>query len=200
MIFYREGKIKHLGLSEVSAKTLRRAHAVHPISAIQVEYGPFQTDIEKPDIDLMNTAKELGVAVIAYSPLGRGMLTGKYSSLEAFAEGDVRKMLYPQFTEHFQHNLDLANKLIALAKQKGCEPSQLALAWIMARGTALGVNIIPIPGTKKIKYLEENMGALQVEITKEESAEIDKLAADVKGAREVAGFEAYTYADTPELK
>lgn len=138
----REGKVRYLGLSECSADTLRRAHAVHPIAAVQMEYSPFALDIESPQTRLLETARELGVAIVAYSPLGRGIFTGKYKSADDFEEGDVRKVL-PRFSsENFGKNLVLVDKLTEMAKQKGATPGQLTLAWILAQGP----DFIPIPG------------------------------------------------------
>lgn len=142
MMLYREGKVRHLGLSEVSAQTLRRAYAVHPISAIQVEYSPFSMDIEQPQVALLQVARELGVAVVAYSPLGRGMLTGQYRSPDDFAESDSRRHL-PRFSaENFPKNFELVAKIERVASSKGCAPSQLTLAWLLAQGQ----DIFPIPG------------------------------------------------------
>ena len=194
---YREGKIKYLGLSEVSSTSLRRACKVHHIDAVQIEYSPFTIDIESPSISLLKTCRELGVAVVAYSPLGRGMLTGAYKSPNDFEEGDFRRMS-PRFSEeNFPKNLKLTDEIGAIAKKKGCTPSQLTLAWLMAQGD----DIIPIPGTKKIKYLEENMGALEVKLTKEEEQEIRKVvdSAEVHGSRYPESFMSRCFADTPEL-
>ena len=157
-----EGKIKYLGLSEVSSATLRRAHKVHPISAVQIEYSPYAMDIESPQIALLKTCRELGVAIIAYSPLGRGMLTGAYKSPADFEEGDFRKFA-PRFSaENFPKNIQLAEQIGVIARKKGCTPGQLCLAWLMAQGK----DIVPIPGTKKLKYLRENLGALDGEVTR----------------------------------
>lgn len=138
----RQGKIGHLGLCEVSAETLRRAHAVHPITAIQVEYSPFSVDIESPQIDLLRTARVLGVAVVAYAPLGRGILTGQIRSPDDFGDNDFRKNL-PRFSkENFPKNLELVAKIGSIASTKGCTPGQLTLAWLLAQGD----DIFPIPG------------------------------------------------------
>jgi aryl-alcohol dehydrogenase-like predicted oxidoreductase len=135
------GKIRHLGLSEVSASTLRRAHAVHPIAAVEVEYSPFSLDIESPSTELLATCRELGVAVIAYSPLGRGMLTGRYKSPDDFEETDGRRFL-PRFSaENFGKNLLLVEALRGLAERKGCSVGQLCLAWLLAQGD----DVFPIP-------------------------------------------------------
>lgn len=193
----REGKIKHLGLSECSAESLRRAYKVHPISAVQIEYSPFSMDIEDPQINLLNVCRELGVAVVAYSPLGRGFVTGQYKSPDDFEEGDFRRMS-PRFSpENFPKNLKLVDEISALAKKKGCTSGQLTLAWLMAQGE----DIIPIPGTKKIKYLEENLRAVDVTLTEEENREIRKAveSAEVHGARYPEAMSAVLFADTPEL-
>ncbi|PTB64819.1 Aldo/keto reductase [Trichoderma citrinoviride] len=193
-----QGKIRHLGLSEISAATLRRAHAIHPITAIQVEYSPFAVDIEKPEIDLLRTARELGVAIVAYSPLGRGMLTGQIKSPDDFADDDFRKII-PRFSkENFPKNLALADKIGRIAASKGVTPGQLTLAWLLAQGD----DIFPIPGTKKVKYLEENLGAINVTLTKEEEAEIRKAVdeTEVTGGRYPDAMAGQLYVDTVELK
>lgn len=137
----KEGKIEYLGLSEVSSATLRRAHAVHPITAVQMEYSPFAMDIEDPQIALLKTCRELGVAVIAYSPLGRGFLTGSYKSPADFEEGDFRKFS-PRFSEeNFPKNLELVKHLQEIAQKKKCTSGQLSLAWLLAQGD----DIFPIP-------------------------------------------------------
>jgi aryl-alcohol dehydrogenase-like predicted oxidoreductase len=165
----KEGKVRGIGLSEVSASTLRKAHTVHPISALQTEYSLWSRD---PEDELLDTSKELGIAFVAYSPLGRGFLTGQIKKFEDLAEDDYRRFS-PRFQdENFEKNLSLVKKIETLAQQKGCTPSQLALAWVLAQGEY----IFPIPGTKRIKYLEENVGAVTVKLTKEELGEIDKIA------------------------
>ncbi len=165
----KEGKIKSIGLSEVSAKTLRRAHAVHPITAVQTEYSLWSRD---PEDEILTTCKELNIAFVAYSPLGRGFLTGQIKKFEDFEQTDFRRMS-PRFQgENFQKNLDLVIKLEQLASKKGCTVSQLALAWVMAQGDF----IFPIPGTKRIKYLEENFNAIDISFTKAELDEINTVA------------------------
>jgi aryl-alcohol dehydrogenase-like predicted oxidoreductase len=196
-VFNREGKIKYLGLSEVSSETLRRACAVHHIDAVQIEYSPFCLDIEDPKIALLKTCRELGVATVAYSPLGRGFLTGQYKGPEDFEEGDFRKSS-PRFSaENFPKNLKVVDEIKKLANKKKCTAGQLTLAWLLAQGD----DIIPIPGTKKIKYLEENFGALQVTLTKEEVKEVRELveAAEIHGTRYGQAHLSYLFADTPKL-
>jgi len=191
----KEGKVRYIGLSECSAETLRRAQKVHPIAAVQIEYSPFSMDIEDPKIALLKTCRELGVAVVAYSPLGRGFLTGQYKSPEDFEEGDIRRHL-PRFSpENFPKNLKLVDKIAELADKKGCTAGQLTLAWLMAQGD----DIIPIPGTKKIKYLEENRGALEVKLTEEENLTIRKAieGTEVGGERYAASMMAFNFMDTP---
>ncbi|KAH0566298.1 hypothetical protein GP486_000298 [Trichoglossum hirsutum] len=193
-----EGKIKYLGLSEVSAETLRRACTVHHIAAVQVEYSPFTIDIEDPQVGLLKACRELGVAVVAYSPLARGFITGRYRSPDDFGEGDFRRAVPRYSPENFPKNLKLVDQFADLAKKKGCTPGQLCLAWLLAQGD----EIIPIPGTKKIKYLEENLGALNVKLTLEEKAVIRLAvdAAEVHGDRYDASMMGSLLADTPPLK
>ncbi|KAH6639134.1 NADP-dependent oxidoreductase domain-containing protein [Boeremia exigua] len=191
-----EGKIKYLGLSEVSSDTLRRAYKVHPISAVQVEYSPFALEIEK-QIDLLKTCRELGVAVVAYSPLNRGMLTGAFKGPEDFEEGDFRSYA-PRFSkENFPKNLKLVKQLSTIAEKKGCSPGQLTLAWLMAQGE----DIFPIPGTTKVERLKENLGAFNVSLSEQEEKEIRGMveAADVGGERYPEAFMQHCYADTPPL-
>ncbi len=172
----QQGKIKAIGLSEVSAATLRKAHAVHPITALQTEYSLWSRE---PEDELLDTCKELGIAFVAYSPLGRGFLSGQIKKFEDFDAGDYRRHA-PRFQgENFEKNLQLVEKVEALAERKNCTTSQLALAWVMAKGE----HIFPIPGTKRIQYLEENAGAVDVILTSEEMNEIEAIAP--KGA--VAG-------------
>jgi aryl-alcohol dehydrogenase-like predicted oxidoreductase len=165
-LLVKQGKIKGIGLSEVSAATIRKAHAVHPITAVQSEYSLWTRD---PEEEVLATCKELGIAFVAYSPLGRGFLTGQIKSFDDLEADDYRRFS-PRFQgENFQKNLELVKKISELAKQKGCTASQLALAWVMAQGDF----IFPIPGTKRIKYLEENAGAINIYFTKEELIQID---------------------------
>lgn len=164
----KEGKIKGIGFSEVSSATLKRAHAVHPVTAVQSEFSLWTRD---PEEAVLQTCAELGIAFVAYSPLGRGFLTGQIKKETDFEADDYRRFS-PRFQgENFQKNLDLVTALEQLAAKKGCTASQLALAWVMAQGE----NIFPIPGTKHIKYLDENVGALKLLFTKEELAEIDAI-------------------------
>ena len=165
----RAGKVRYLGLSEASAATIRRAHAVHRISALQTEYSLWTRD---PEDDVLATTRELGIAFVAYSPLGRGFLTGQLKRFENFAADDYRR-ISPRFQgENFQKNLHLVTRVEAIAREKRCTPSQLALAWLLAQGE----DIIPIPGTKRRKYLEENVGALNVKLTAEDLRRIDEVA------------------------
>ena len=164
-----EGKIKGIGLSEVSADTLRRAHSIHPITALQTEYSLWSRE---PEEELLETCRQLGIAFVAYSPLGRGFLTGQIKTFDDFAADDYRRFS-PRFQgENFAKNLQLVEKLEALAVRKNCTAAQLALAWVLAQGG----HIFPIPGTKRIKYLEENIGALQVEFTEAELEEVNAIA------------------------
>ncbi|KAF0558827.1 aldo/keto reductase [Gigaspora margarita] len=165
----KQGKVKYLGLSECSANTLRRAYKIHPIAAVQMEYSPWTLDIETNG--LKEACEELGVTIVAYSPLGRGILSGKYKSTEDFEPGDFRKV-HPRYAgENFAKNLELVKEFEKLAKKKGVTSSQLCLAWVLAQGK----NIVEIPGTKKIKYLEENFQAVNINLTSEELAEIRKI-------------------------
>jgi aryl-alcohol dehydrogenase-like predicted oxidoreductase len=165
----REGKVRYLGLSEAAASTIRKAHAVHPITALQTEYSLWSRDVED---EILPTVRELGIGFVPYSPLGRGFLTGQIQKFEDLAEDDYRRFS-PRFQgENFQKNLDLVKRMEEIAKEKGCQPSQLALAWLLAQGE----DIVPIPGTKRRKYLEENVLALQVELTKEDLARINEVA------------------------
>ena len=161
----RQGKVRFLGLSEAAPQTIRRAHAVHPISALQTEYSLWSRDVED---EILPTVRELGIGFVAYSPLGRGFLTGQIKSPADIAEDDWRKN-HPRFQgENFQKNLDLVVRVEALARTKGCTPSQLVLAWLLAQSD----DIVPIPGTKHRTYIEEDVGALNVALT---SADIDEL-------------------------
>jgi aryl-alcohol dehydrogenase-like predicted oxidoreductase len=164
----REGKVRYLGLSEAGPQTIRRAHAVHPITALQTEYSLWSRD---PEDGILPTVRELGIGFVPYSPLGRGFLTGQIKSVDDLAEDDFRRNS-PRFQgENFQKNLDLVREIEAMAREKGCAPSQLALAWVLAQGD----DIVPIPGTKRRRYLEENAGALDLTLTPEDLERIDRI-------------------------
>lgn len=177
--FVDAGKVRYLGLSEVSASTLRRAHAVHPIAAVQVEYSPFTLDIESPEIDLLRTARELGVTIIAYSPLGRGLLTGQYKSPDDFEPDDFRRKIPRYSAENFPNILKIADGLKAIGARHNATAGQVALAWLLGQGE----DVIPIPGTKRLKYLEENLGALKVKLTPEELKEVREVAEKADAAQ-----------------
>ena len=165
----REGKVRYIGISEAAPQTIRRAHAVHPITALQTEYSLWSRDVEE---EILPTCRELGIGFVAYSPLGRGFLTGKIQKFEDLAEDDYRRYS-PRFQgENFQKNLDLVKRIKEMAAEKGCQPSQLALAWLLAQGD----DIVPIPGTKRIPYLEENLKALDISLTEDELAQINEIA------------------------
>ncbi|HEX7359122.1 MAG TPA: aldo/keto reductase [Bryobacteraceae bacterium] len=154
----REGKIRYLGLSEAAPRTIRRAHAVHPIAALQTEYSLWSRD---PEDEILPTVRELGIGFVAYSPLGRGFLTGRFKTPEDLAADDWRR-LNPRFQgENFQRNLRLVSEVEALAREKNCAPSQLALAWVLAQGK----DIVPIPGTKHLHYLEQNAAAVRIQLS-----------------------------------
>ncbi|HET7621907.1 MAG TPA: aldo/keto reductase [Gemmatimonadaceae bacterium] len=178
----REGKVRYLGLSEAAPDTIRRAHAVHPISAVQTEYSLWTRD---PENDVLKVCRELGIGFVAYSPLGRGFLTGKIRRVEDLADDDFRRS-NPRFTgENFQKNLDLVDRVEAIARRKGCTPAQLALAWVLAQGS----DIVPIPGTKHRRRLEENVGAVNIELTANDLRELGDAA-----PRGVAAGNRYTEA------
>ena len=169
----KAGKVRFLGLSEASAATIRRAHAVHPISALQTEYSLWTRD---PEDGILPATRELGITFVAYSPLGRGFLTGRYKSLDELAPDDNRRN-HPRWQgDNFGKNLQLAGEVDTMAKAKGCTPSQLALAWVLAQGD----DIVPIPGTKQRKYLEENLAAAGIVLTRDDLARIE--ASFPKGA------------------
>ena len=163
------GKVRHLGLSEASADTIRRAHATHPITALQTEYSLWTRDIEA---EILPAIRELGIGLVAYSPLGRGMLTGTITSLEDLAEDDWRRS-NPRFRgDNLQRNLDLVDAVTALAETKGTTPAQLALAWVLAQGE----DIVPIPGTTRPERVSENVAALEVTLTGDDLAALDRIA------------------------
>jgi aryl-alcohol dehydrogenase-like predicted oxidoreductase len=165
----RAGKVKYLGLSEASPASIRRAHAVHPIAALQTEYSLWTRD---PEDEVLNTTRELGIAFVAYSPLGRGFLTGQFKKFEDITSDDYRRFS-PRFQgDNFKKNLDLVSRVEQLAKENHCTPSQLALAWLLTRGK----DIIPIPGTKRRRYLEENAAALDVKLSSKDLCRIEEVA------------------------
>jgi aryl-alcohol dehydrogenase-like predicted oxidoreductase len=165
----REGKVRFLGLSEAAPATIRRAHREHPISALQTEYSLWTRD---PEDEVLPLCRELGIGFVAYSPLGRGFLTGRFRSFEDLPEDDYRRNS-PRFQgENFQRNLDLVERVEDIARRKKCTPAQLALAWLLAQGE----DIVPIPGTKQRRYLEENFGALKLELTPSDLDEIEEVA------------------------
>ena len=165
----REGKVRYLGMSEAGADTIRRAHAVHPITALQSEYSLWTRD---PEDEVLGVCRELGIAFVPYSPLGRGFLTGKIQKPEDIPQDDYRRTT-PRFQgENFQRNLDIVKRVEEIAREKRCTPAQLALAWVIAQGNY----IVPIPGTKRRKYLQENIGALEVDLTSADLERIDEVA------------------------
>jgi aryl-alcohol dehydrogenase-like predicted oxidoreductase len=165
-----QGKVRYIGLSEASPDTVRRAHEVHPISALQTEYSLWTRDVEK---EILPAVRELGIGFVAYSPLGRGFLSGRYRSPEDFSEGDSRRIRFPRFEqENLERNLEIVDRLAEMGRQKGVTPGQLALAWVMHQGK----DIVPIPGTKRVKYLEENAAAAGIELTPEDLRRLDEIA------------------------
>ena len=172
----KAGKVRHLGLSEASPATIRRAAKVHRIAALQTEYSLWSRE---PEDEILATVRELGIGFVAYSPLGRGFLTGQFKTFDDLPAGDYRRVA-PRFQgENFQKNLDLVTKITELARRKGCTASQLALAWVLAQGD----DIVPIPGTKRTKYLDENLGALNVTLTSAELQQIKAALPAVSGDR-----------------
>lgn len=162
------GKVRHLGLSEASAQTIRRANAVHPIAALQSEYSLWTRDVEA---EILPTVRQLGIGFVAYSPLGRGFLTGRYRSAANLDEGDARTQRFPRFQEeNLRRNLALVDRVEELAVRRGCTPGQLAIAWVLAQGE----DVVPIPGTKRVHYLEENLSAASVELDPDDLAWIDE--------------------------
>jgi aryl-alcohol dehydrogenase-like predicted oxidoreductase len=163
-----EGKVRFLGLSEAAPETIRRAHAVHPITAVQTELSLWSRDAEA---GVLPTVRELGIGYVAYSPLGRGFLTGQITSPEDFPEDDFRRF-HPRFTgENFRQNIALVHEVEAMAREKGCTTAQLALAWVLAQGD----DVVPIPGTKRRKYLDENIAALDVKLSDEDLQRLDRI-------------------------
>ena len=175
-----EGKVRHIGLSEAAADTLRRAHAERPVTALQTEYSLWTRDVED---EILPACRELGVGFVAYSPLGRGFLSGRFKSPDELDEGDFRRS-GPRFTgDALEHNQRLVAKVEEIAEEKGCTPGQLALAWVLAQGE----DIVPIPGTKRREYLEENIAAAEVELTSDDLARIDSEVPQAAGDRYDAG-------------
>lgn len=189
-----EGKIKYIGLSEASASTIRRAHAVHPITAVQLEWSLWTRDVEE---DIIPTCRELGIGIVAYSPLGRGFLSSGPKMTENFVKEDFRQHL-PRFKpENLEHNKLIFEQVSAIATRKGCTPAQLALAWVHHQGD----DVCPIPGTTKIENLNQNIGALSVKLTPEEMAELESLASEdsVKGDRYGGLSSTWKNSETPPL-
>jgi aryl-alcohol dehydrogenase-like predicted oxidoreductase len=176
----RAGKVRHLGLSEAAPRTIRRAHAVHPITALQTEYSLWSRD---PELELIGTCRELGIGFVAYSPLGRGFLTGRFTSPDDLDANDWRRT-NPRFQgANFQRNLQLAARVQEIAARKGCSPAQLALAWLLSRGP----DIVPIPGSTRAERVEENSAAVNVDLTAAEIAELESIAPGVAGGRYAEG-------------
>ena len=170
------GKVKYLGLSEAAPETIRRAHAVHPITALQTEYSLWTRD---PEAGLLDTTRTLGIGFVAYSPLGRGFLTGRFRSLDDLAADDWRRN-NPRFQgDNLRKNLDLVARVEAVARRKGCTPAQLAIAWLLSRGN----DIVPIPGSTRPERVEENAAAVDISLSSQEIAELDAVGADVAGER-----------------
>lgn len=189
------GKIKHIGLSECSADSLRRAHAVSPITCIQVEYSAFCLAIESPHIRLLEVARELGVAIVAYSPMGNGLLTGSLRTRDDFTKpGDLRAALPWLKEENLESNVAVVDKISEIAKKKGFTTAQLALAWVLAQGD----DIFAIPGTKKVHHLAENLESMSITLLSEEERAIRKLSEAVVGGR-MQALSGYDFADTPAL-
>lgn len=163
----KSGKVKYIGLSEVSAETIRKAHNIHPLTAVQTEYSLFEREPEANGV--LDTLKELGIGFVAYSPLGRGFITGEIKNPDDFADDDFRKGIPRYQGENFYKNLDLLKQIQAIAEKKQITPSQLALAWVISNG------IVVIPGTKRIKYIEENAAAADVILTAEEKTQLESI-------------------------
>jgi aryl-alcohol dehydrogenase-like predicted oxidoreductase len=189
-----EGKIKYIGLSEASASTIRRAHAVHPISAVQLEWSLWSRDVEE---DIIPTCRELGIGIVAYSPLGRGFFSSGPKMVDNLSDQDFRKYM-PRFQpENLEQNAAIFERVSELASRKGCTPSQLALAWVHHQGS----DVCPIPGTTKIENLKQNIGALSVKLTPEEMTQLESFAsADaVKGDRYPPAMQTWRESETPSL-
>lgn len=190
------GKIKHIGLSECSAESLRRAYKIHPIACVQVEYNLFCLAIEDPKIQVLKVARELRVAIVAYCPLGHGFITGALRTVEDFTKpGDQRKMVPWLSNDNLEENVAVVDKLTAIAKVKGATTAQLALAWLLAQGG----DIFPIPGTRNIGRLEENLGSLDISLSQEEEKAVRKISEGIVGGRvqNLFGEGMYCFADTP---
>lgn len=204
IILSSEGKIKHIGLCEVTASTLRRANKISPVAAVQNEYSPFTRDIESSTgspshgAELLATCTELGISIVVFSPLGRGLLTSTFSNGEPLGDAkDQRVHAFPRlFPKNRDANITIVSQFTAFAEKKGCTTSQLALAWLLKQGD----NIIPIPGTKKIKYLEENWGALDVHLSDVEEQEIRKFveSSEIIGSRNPEKYASGSVIDTRE--
>nr|GMD68033.1 auxin-induced protein PCNT115-like [Ipomoea batatas] len=187
-----EGKIRYVGLSEASASTIRRAHAVHPVTAVQLEWSLWSRDAEE---EIIPTCRELGIGIVAYSPLGRGFLSSGPKVVENLSEVDRRKS-HPRFQgENAEQNYKLYERITKVAAKKGCTPSQLALAWLHHQGN----DVCPIPGTTKIENLNQNIGALSVNLTAEDMSELESIASAVKGDRQPPGVSTWKDSDTPPL-
>jgi len=195
----KEGKVRAIGLSECSAKCLRRAYKVHPIAAVQIEYSPFVLDIERPDIGLLDACRELGVTVVAYSPLARGLLTGRYKSPDDFEPGDFRHTIPKYSKENFPKILEVVADLQKIGERHNATASQVTLAWILAQGP----EFVLIPGTKSIKYLKENLGGSSVKLSADEIAEVRKIAEaseeGIPGTRYEGNRMQMVLIDSPEL-
>jgi len=189
-----EGKIKYIGLSEASASTIRRAHAVHPITAVQLEWSLWTRDSEE---DIIPTCRELGIGIVAYSPLGRGFLSTGPKLLDSLSDQDFRKFMPRMQPGNLEHNASIFEHINEMATRKGCTTSQLALAWVHHQGS----DVCPIPGTTKIENFDQNVGALSVELTSEEMIELESFASPeyVKGDRYGSGFNTWKDSDTPPL-
>ncbi|KAE8022933.1 hypothetical protein FH972_008694 [Carpinus fangiana] len=189
-----EGKIKHIGLSEASASTIRRAHAVHPITAVQLEWSLWSRDVEQ---EIIPTCRELGIGIVAYSPLARGFFSSGLKSIENLSHDDFRKLLPRYQPENMEHNKTIFESVNEMAKRKGCTPSQLALAWVHHQGN----DVCPIPGTTKIENFNQNIGALSVKLTPGEMAELESFASEdiVKGDRSAHDIPTWKNSETPPL-
>jgi aryl-alcohol dehydrogenase-like predicted oxidoreductase len=174
----KEGKARYIGVCEVGAETVRRAHRTFPLSVLQSEYSLWERGVEA---EVLPALRELGIGFVPFSPLGRGFLTGAFQSADQFAEGDLRRSI-PRMHEHAAANAGIVEAVKAIAARRGCTPAQVALAWVLAQGD----DIVPIPGTKRRKYLEENLGALEVKLEPDDLAQIGRLASTVKGERYAA--------------